>query len=168
MKARKILAMMMALSVAASNVPVTSRAADTTEAISFTFSDEGITVDQEAEGFEIEDNTLEIKAGGTYKISGNCSNGNIVVKKSVTGVVLILDNIELTSETTAPICCNKNTGVEIVVKENTVNTISDTAENANSENEDAESAVIKAKSGASLKLNGTGTLNINGVAKKWN
>ena len=45
MKARKILAMMMALSVAASNVPVTSRAADTTEAISFTFSDEGITVD---------------------------------------------------------------------------------------------------------------------------
>ncbi|MBQ4531564.1 MAG: carbohydrate-binding domain-containing protein [Lachnospiraceae bacterium] len=76
-----------------------------------------------------------------------------------------MDNITLTSKKTAPICCNKSTDVEIIAKENTVNTLSDTAENANSENSDAENAVIKAKSGASLKIGGTGTLNINGVGK---
>ena len=164
-RTKKILATMMAFSMAASTVPLTSLAAETTAGVSLVFSNDGITADENATGFEVEGTTLKITEGGSYKISGNCTNGNIVVKKEVTDVVLILDNITLTSETTAPICCNKSTGVEIIAKENTVNTLSDTAENANSENENAESAVIKAKSGATLAIDGTGTLNINGVAK---
>ncbi|MBQ4531565.1 MAG: hypothetical protein IJA36_13305 [Lachnospiraceae bacterium] len=81
MKKKKILAMMMALSVAASGMPVTSLAAETTDEVSFVFSNDEIVVNKNATGFEITDTTLKITESGSYRISGSCSNGNIVVKK---------------------------------------------------------------------------------------
>ena len=162
---KQVLAAVMACSVMVSGMSITPYATEVEEGISFVFSENGIVADKEAAGYEIDNNTLSITESGSYRVTGECSNGNIVIKKGVTGVVLTLDDISLTSESTAPICCNKSTSVEIIAKENTVNTLSDTSENANSSNTDAEGAVIKAKSGSSLTIDGTGTLNINGKAK---
>ena len=112
---------------------------------------------------------IEISESGIYQISGNCSDGNITVKKGTTGVVLILKDLTLTSKTGATVSVNKGSNVKMVVQ-GTVN-LTD-AENPDDENSsdqetaDAfDGAVIKVKAGADLYITGSGNLNINGDCK---
>lgn len=48
------------------------------------------------------DATVKISDPGTYIITGTCSDGTITVKKGVTGVVLVLRELDLTSTVGAP------------------------------------------------------------------
>lgn len=120
------------------------------------------------------------KSGGAYVFSGNGTDGAIAVKKEATGnAFLLLNGLNLTSSYTSPITVKKNSNAAVVITAlaGTVNTLSDAAfNNADTygPTEDggdgtnqfyAESAVIKAKTGATVYLNGSGTLNINGNAK---
>lgn len=59
---------------------------------------------------------VKIESAGTYLISGSCSDGNIAVKKGTTGVVLILQDLDLTSTTGATLSCNKGSEVKIIVR----------------------------------------------------
>ena len=115
--------------------------------------------------YEVDGTTLTIKAGGVYTISGSLSEGNIVVKKNVTGATLILRDLTLQSSITAPIVCKKDSSTNLRI-EGTV-TLTD-SEDASTEdvNSDFEGAAIKTKSGASLTIGGSGTLNLNGSAKR--
>ena len=115
------------------------------------------------------------KTGGSYVFTGSGSDGAIAVKKGATApAVLMLAGLELSSSFTAPLTVRKDSSstVTLTALGGFVNTLSDAAFN-NADNygpteeggdgsnaEYAESAVIKAKSGAQLTLNGAGTLRL--------
>lgn len=129
------------------------------------FTDNGITASN-ASSAEVDGTALTITKAGTYVLSGSCANGSIKVKKGVTGVRLVLDGLSLTSESTAPVICGKSTEVTIEVADGTENTLADT-ENNNDENDnaDAENAVIKCNDGSQVVICGAGTLNIQANGK---
>ena len=93
-----------------------------------------------------ENNEVTISESGTYVVTGTCSDGNIVVKKGTTGVVLVLKDLDLTSTTGAPVSLNKNTEVKLVV-EGTVK-LTDVGDPADEDSTDEE--VADAFDGAAL------------------
>ena len=112
---------------------------------------------------------IKITEPGTYLITGKAADGNITVKKGVTGVVLILEDLDLTSTTGATLSINKESQVKVV--------ISGTVKLTDNENPDDETstdtavadafdgAAIKVKAGADCVITGTGKLTVNGNAK---
>jgi len=145
---------------------------DTANATSFVFSDSGITVTEGAyTGYKVSGTALSITEAGTYIVSGSCANGSIVVKKNVAGVTLILNGLDLTASATAPITCNKGSGVSIVAAAGTTNNLSDDKYNNDdyyTDEEaypDIENAVIKCKDGSNVTICGTGTINVTAYGK---
>lgn len=123
----------------------------------FTFSDSAISVSGNGQGYEINGCSLRIQASGTYRISGSCRNGSVTVTKGTKDVFLILDGVTLCCETSAPLCCNQESSVGIWLAEGTASRLSDTAENT-------ENGVVKCKSGASVRIGGSGELSVIGAA----
>ena len=136
-------------SASASGTVITAESTDYSleGATAFTFTDSGITAAEgDYDGYKIEGTALTINAAGTYVVSGSCADGSIQIKSGTEDVVLVLNGLDLTSTTTAPIVCGKSTGVMIVAQAGTENTLTDTeANNKDNENasEDAENAVLK-------------------------
>ena len=116
-----------------------------------------------------ENNQVTIDEAGTYIITGTVSDGNIKVKKGTTGVVLVLQDLDLTSTTGAAVSINKEASAKIIIS-GTV-TLTDAEDPADEDSADAETAdaydgaALKVKANASAYLTGSGTLNINGTAK---
>ncbi|MBQ6092922.1 MAG: carbohydrate-binding domain-containing protein [Clostridia bacterium] len=145
---------------------------DAANATRFVFSDSAITVTEGAyNGYKVKNTALSITAAGTYVVSGSCANGTIVVKKNVTGVTLILDGLTLTASATAPLTCNKGSGVTILAAAGSVNNLSDDQYNNDdvytdtTAYPDIENAVIKCKDGSNVTIGGTGTINVNAYGK---
>mgnify|MGYP002854741064 CR=1 FL=1 len=114
-------------------------------------------------------NNIKIDSSGTYLITGKSSDGNITVKKGTTGVVLILEDLDLASKTGATLSINKNSEVKVIIKGEVTLTDNENAEDENSTDADTadnfDGAAIKIKDGANVYLTGDGTLNIYGNAK---
>ena len=165
---KQALSLLLTLALLLCFVPVAS-AADYSGATAFVFSDEGIAVTEgEATDYKISGTALTINAAGTYVLSGACADGSVKVKKGTTGVTLVLNGLELTSAATAPITCNKSTGVTLVIADGSVNTLTDSEQNNDDnypDNTDAENAVLKCKDGSQVTICGGGTLNINANGK---
>ncbi|MBQ6020028.1 MAG: carbohydrate-binding domain-containing protein [Clostridia bacterium] len=136
-----------------------------------TFTDEAATVAGSETGVSVSGTNVKITAAGTYTFTGSCANGAIVVKKNVTGVTLILDGLTLTASATAPITCNKGSGVTIVAAAGSVNNLTDDRYNNDdvytdeTVYPDIENAVIKCKDGSNVTICGTGTINVNAYGK---
>lgn len=130
------------------------------------FSDGKLTASSTG-GVTIDGTALTITAPGTYVLSGNCTDGSVTVEKGTDGVTLVLNGLTLTSETTAPIVCGKGSEVTIEAATGTENTLTDTESNNDDEsgNADAENAVIKCKDGSQVVLCGAGTLNVQANGK---
>ncbi|MBR0282988.1 MAG: carbohydrate-binding domain-containing protein, partial [Oscillibacter sp.] len=150
---------------------VTRTAALTQSAVSvpassttFTFSNSGVSVSGDESGYKVEGTALTIQEPGVYTITGTCAEGSITVKKGTTGVTLILQDLTLASSVTAPLSCNKETDVTVYAVGAV--TLTDKESLANEDSDDFEGAAIKVKSGASLTITGTGTLNADGSACK--
>lgn len=115
------------------------------------------------------DSQVEIDQSGTYVISGSASDGNITVKKGTTGVILVLEDLDLTSKTGAALSLNKETEVRIIIS-GTV-TLTDAEDPSNENSADAavadafDGAALKAKANSMVYISGNGTLNIIGQAK---
>lgn len=165
---KQALSLLLTLALLLCFVPVAS-AADYSGATAFVFSDDGIAVTEGgATDYKISGTALTINAAGTYVLSGACADGSVKVKKGTTGVTLVLNGLELTSAATAPITCNKSTGVTLVIADGSVNTLTDSEQNNDDnypDNTDAENAVIKCKNGSQVTICGGGTLNINANGK---
>lgn len=159
----------LALSLTACAGTINNSTADTASNVTFTFTDSGVTAAGETDtGYEIDGTALTITSSGTYTVSGSCADGSIKVKKSTTGVTLVLDGLTLTSENTAAITCGKSSEVTILVSNGTENSLSDTEQNNDDnypENENAENAVIKCKDGSLVTLCGDGELTITANGK---
>lgn len=165
---KQALSLLLTLALLLCFAPVAS-AADYSGATAFAFSDDGIAVTEgEATDYKISGTALTINAAGTYVLSGACADGSVKVKKGTTGVTLVLNGLELTSAATAPITCNKSTGVTLVIADGSVNTLTDSEQNNDDnypDNTDAENAVLKCKDGSQVTICGGGTLNINANGK---
>ena len=159
----------LALSLTACAGTINNSTTDTASNVTFTFTDSGVTAAGETDtGYEIDGTALTITSSGTYTVSGSCEDGSIKVKKSTTGVTLVLDGLTLTSENTAAITCGKSSEVTILVSNGTENSLSDTEQNNDDnypENENAENAVIKCKDGSLVTLCGDGELTITANGK---
>ena len=116
-----------------------------------------------------ENSQVKITDSGTYVVTGASSDGNITVKKATTGVVLILEDLDLTSTTGATVSVNKEAEVKVIISGSVTLTNNENPEDENSEDEavaDAfDGAAFKAKAGSSVYITGSGTLTINGNAK---
>ena len=171
----KIAAVLLSVITAAAMIPAafasdeSEREYDTDGATKFTFTDSGIdAVKGDYDGYKIKGSDLTINSAGVYILSGTSSDGSVSVKKGITGVVLILDGLDLTSEDSAPISCNKSSEVTVVAAAGSKNTLTDTEKNNDDnypDNENAENAVIKCKDGSKVTLCGTGELTVNALGK---
>lgn len=145
---------------------VQTEEADGSDAPVFTFTDSAISVsDEEASGYKMDGTALTIQSAGTYVLTGSCSDGSVTVKKGTTDVIIVLNGLDLTSASTAPILCKATTGTTILAAEGSKNTLTDAAANADETSDTAEKAVIKANKQSSLTLCGTGELTVNANAK---
>ena len=167
-----VLALLLAAVLLVGLLPLSASAAYTGSVDNtFTFTSSGISAASDSgTGYKISGTALTINAAGTYRITGNCANGSITVKKGTTGVTLVLDDLTLTSTDTAPLCCNKTSEVTLYISGTVTLTDAEDPSNETSTDEavaDAfEGAAIKVKSGASLTITGTGTLTADGSACK--
>ena len=126
----------------------------------FTFSDTAIESSTDtSEGFTIDNTILTITQNGTYKITGMCQEGSIVVAKGLDEVTLILENLDLSCSTSAPVVVKKGSTVYVYIQ-GTVNLTDNEDADTESTNEDFEGACIKVESNSTLVIDGDGTLNI--------
>ena len=139
----------------------TSEAVNSVQAAenSIVFSEDGI-VSSYTEGVTIDGTALTITSSGEYTITGTCSEGSITVSKGLQEVILTLEYLSLSSSETAPITIGKNSEVTIINEG--ASTITDAEDIANEDSSDFEGSAIKVKSGATLTLEGSGTLYIDG------
>ena len=113
----------------------------------------------EGSGAEIKDNTITITKEGIYYIKGKNEDCNIVINSDKSKIVLILDNVTLSSKTTAPINVIDAKKVVIRLLENTTSTISDSSNYILFTEDDEPNATIFSK--ADLVISGTGKLVVN-------
>ena len=127
-----------------------------------------ISADMSNDYYSINNKILTISKTGDYKISGSCSECQIVVDKKLE-VKITLSSIEVDNSNTGPFIIKKNAVVNLVLEGSSKITDKENIENESSTDEtiaDAfEGAAIKFKSSSSLSISGTGTLTVNGNTK---
>ena len=114
-------------------------------------------------------NKVKIEEAGTYVISGSADEGSITVKKGTTGVVLVLEDLDLTSSDGAALSINKVTEVKVIISGTVTLTDAENPKDEFSTDQDTadayDGAAVKAKAGSMVYITGSGTLNIIGKAK---
>ncbi len=152
---------------ALSAVPAASVITSVSEADArITFSDSGVAVTGSSAFVKTEGSSVTVSVLGVYLITGSLFEGSVKVKKGTTGVVLILQDLDLACSTTAPLSLNKATSTAVYIS-GTV-TLTDSEDEANdtgAQNSTFEGAAIKVKSGSSAIICGDGVLNIAGNCK---
>jgi hypothetical protein len=136
---------------------------DTSSSDMFSASDLDSSYDiSKATSIELSDsnNTFTISKAGTYILSGSVSDGQVIVDAGKNDEIqLVLDNVNITSKSSAAIYVKKADTVYITTAENSVNTLCTSGE---FEDDDSESSNVDAVifSKDNLTLNGSGTLTI--------
>ena len=106
--------------------------------------------------------TVTINGPGTFVISGDCSDGNIIVEDTTeSGLVhIVLNGVSIKSTTTAPIFVKSADKTVITLAKGTQNTLEDASEYVYASDEETEpSAALYSKD--DLTINGEGTLTVN-------
>ena len=177
--AKKILSLILVFALISTFAISTASAAsvdteDTVSAVAeqsavLTFSNSSITETSAGSGYTIDGTTLTITTAGTYRITGSCTEGSVVVSKGLSNVTLILDNLSLSSSTTAPVVVKKSANVNIHLVG--TSTLTDNEDPANETSTDTtvaeafEGAAVKVKSGSTVTFCGEGNLNAVANAK---
>ena len=127
------------------------------------FSDTGIElVSGDPGNLKTEGTVLTITGAGTFLVTGGCRSGSVVVKKGVTGVKLILQDLTLSSDSTAPLLLKKGASADIIISGKVV--LTDLEDASKDGTDDSfEGAAIKVNGeGACLTIYGDGTLYADG------
>lgn len=143
------------------------READATAVISLN----GMNVSIEGSGAKAEGATVTITAGGLYVVSGTLSDGQIIVKAPSTDTVrIVLNGVDITSNTSAAIYASQCDKLIITLAEDTENIVTDAKNYIYADAAAKEpNAAIFAKD--DLTINGSGTLTVhanfnNGIGTK--
>ncbi len=132
------------------------------DAVLITFR--GGSIQVEGEGAVAEEEVLRITDAGTYIISGELKNGQIhVIAGDESYVRLILNGIDLTSNSGAPLYIESAHAVVITLAEGTENTLTDAEEHLHTGKADVPTAALF--SASDLTINGSGTLIVFGKHK---
>lgn len=122
-------------------------------------------------GATIDGNTITITQGGTYSLSGTLSDGQLIVNAGdLDHVKLLLNGVNMTSSTSAPIYIMNADKTTLTLVDGTENIITDaTSYYYEDSSIDEPNAAIFSKD--DLKINGTGNLIVNanynnGIASK--
>lgn len=122
----------------------------------------GTSASSDSDAVQISGTTVTITDEGTYILSGTLNDGMIVVSAEDTDKIqLVLDNVEITSSTSAAIYVNEADKVFITTASGSENTLANGGEYVAIDDNNID-AVIFSKS--DLTLNGAGTLTINAAA----
>ena len=111
-------------------------------------------------GASVANGVITIKAGGTYVLSGQLTDGQITVDaQDEEDVILVLNGVTITDHDSAPIYIKEAKNAFITLAEGTENVITDGAEYTFADDTtDEPSAAIFSK--ADLTINGEGTLSV--------
>ncbi|WP_081784901.1 carbohydrate-binding domain-containing protein [Cellulomonas sp. KRMCY2] len=112
----------------------------------------------------IEGSTVTIGAPGTYRLSGTLDDGQVLVTSGADGIVrLILDGVDITSSTSAPLVVTDADEVVVVLADGSQNHLSDAATYVypDAETDEPNAALF---STADLTITGTGALTVEGNA----
>lgn len=116
----------------------------------------------DSDAVQISDSTVTITDEGTYILSGTLNDGMIIVSAEDTDKIqLVLDNVEITSSTSAAIYVLEADKVFITTASGSENTLANGGEYVAIDDNNID-AVVFSKS--DLTLNGAGTLTINAAA----
>ena len=129
------------------------------EAVALEKSDDPVTI-----VFGEEKQQVTVSEPGTYHISGTCGNGSITVMKDTRGVVLVLENLNLTNQSGAALTIGSSAVVKIFVSGNVSLTEAIPADDITlTDGSDvAEPAVVKAEAGSEVCITGDGVLTVDG------
>jgi hypothetical protein len=128
---------------------------DSSDVITITLNMDSISVDDE-NGTTIDETTVTITSAGTYSISGTLDDGQIVVDTNDEEVVrLILNGVNISSTTNAPVYVADAEKTVIVLADNTENYLTD-----NENNEDNATLCRR----DDLTIYGNGSLTVSGNA----
>ena len=122
---------------------------------------EGDSITIEGDGVTVNGNIATITAGGAYSISGTLNDGQIVVDTQDEGTVyLILNGVNITYATSAPIYVSNAEKTVLTLAPGTENVVTDGVSYTFAEAEtDEPNAAIFSKD--ALTINGTGSLTVN-------
>ena len=123
-----------------------------------------------ASGVRVSGKTATISAAGTYILSGSINDVCIIVDAPDAEVRLVLDNLNITNSSAAPVYVKNAAKVYVTLAENSTNTLSVNGEFVKIDGAKAEAVIF---SQSDLTLNGSGTLNAaaqngSGIASKKN
>ena len=112
------------------------------------------------DGVSVENGTITITSGGTYRITGEYS-GQVKIEAAKTDTVrLVLDNAKITNSTGAAINVVSAAEAIIYTAAGTTNTVADEANYAATGDDDPDAAIY---STANLTLTGEGSLSVKGA-----
>lgn len=116
----------------------------------------------EGSGASAEGNTVTITAAGTYLVSGTMADGQIIVDSDGSDAVqIVLNGVDITSTTSAPIYIVNADATTVTVAAGTENYLTDSSSYVYESTEvDEPDATLY--SADDLVINGTGTLTVNG------
>lgn len=135
-------------------------ATDTTGAVAIALNGDSITSD--GAGVSIDGSMVTIAAAGTYTLSGTLDDGQIIVDTADEDpVTLILNGVDITSTTSAPIYIANAESAIIVLADNSANSLTDGASYifADAEAEEPSGTIF---SNDDLTINGNGSLTVTG------
>lgn len=128
-----------------------SQAVDT-----ITFTSSGVTCSNGS--CAVDGTIVTVSQSGSFVVSGECNNGQIVINAKGKLVQLVLNNLNLTCTNSSPIFIQKAEQVVITLASNSLNTLTDTSNTILDTNEEPTATLF---SKADLTINGSGTLNVN-------
>ncbi|WKY43173.1 carbohydrate-binding domain-containing protein [Eubacteriaceae bacterium ES2] len=119
----------------------------------------GSVISVNGSGATADGSTLTISAEGIYVLTGSLTDGQIIVDATDTDKIqIVLNGVDITSSTFAPIYVKNANKVFITLADNTQNTLTDGSSYTQIDDNSVD-AVIFSK--ADLTLNGSGSLTIN-------
>ena len=131
------------------------------EKAKITFSDSGAQI--EGSGASYADGTLTITEAGSYTLEGSNSNAQVVIDALEGEVTLVLNGVNLQSQTTAAIYAKSAKKVNITLADGSSNTLVDAKTYTNTEDSDEPDAAVFAD--CDLSFDGSGTLEVTANAK---
>lgn len=129
---------------------------DTASATTIQFTDDAITCDDDQ--VSISDSTVTISSGGTYILSGSSAQAQIIIDTPDDDKVqLVLSDLTLSCETSAPIYVRNADKVFITLADGSDNALSTTGEFVQIDDNNIDAVIFSKED---LTLNGTGSLTI--------
>ncbi len=156
---KSVSAALIAVIVAAMSAACISAATITQADAVLNFTDTGVSlISGGTDGYKTEGTTLTITEAGTYLVTGSCRSGSIVIKKGVTGVKLVLQDLTLSCDSTAPLLLKKGASADVIISGRVVLTdLEDPSKDGTDDNFEGTAVKVNGE-GAVLTVYGNGTL----------